>query len=134
MRSRKAFEPFRRRRLWTAAREGDRLRRSRLDTEDARCDTHSSQNLAHEIGETTAFPIDERIAVFVSPAFTYACVGDDGFPIDFVVPITDLGPYSSTDLFFVADSAISIGNAEGMVMDLIDAPAWFPVRSASTGR
>jgi len=91
-------------------------------TEDARCETLPNQTLPHEIGETTAFPIDERISVVVSAAFTYECVGDDGVANDFVVQMTNLSSYSYVDLFFVADSAISIGNADGMVIDLINAP------------
>jgi hypothetical protein len=41
-----------------------------LYTDDPRCDSHPTQNLPHEIGETTAFPIDERISVVVSPRTT----------------------------------------------------------------
>jgi len=91
-------------------------------TDDSRCDAIPNQTLPHEIGETTAFPIDERILVVVSAITSFACVGDDGAPNDFVVQMTNLSSYSYTDLFFVADSAISIGNADGMVMDLLNAP------------
>jgi len=91
-------------------------------TDDPRCDAQPNQNLPHEIGETTAFPIDERISVFVSAALSYVCVGDDGAPNDFIVQMTNLSSYAYTDLFFVADTGISIGNADGMVMDLINAP------------
>lgn len=93
-----------------------------LYIEDPRCDVQPVQNLPHEIGETAAFPIDERIAVVVSPALTYACVGDDGAPNDFVVMMTNLSPYAYTDLFFVADDGILIGNADGSIADLIGAP------------
>jgi hypothetical protein len=94
-----------------------------LYTEDPlRCDTHVNQNLGHEIGETAAFPIDERISVFVSPATSYVCLVDDTFPNDFVVQMTNLSPYSYVDLFFVADNGIIIGNADGMAEDLTGAP------------
>jgi hypothetical protein len=93
-----------------------------LYIDDPRCDSHPTQNLPHEIGETLAFPIDERISVVVSPALSYACVGDDGAPNDFVVMMTNLSSYAYVDLFFVADAGISIGNADGMVVDLIGAP------------
>jgi hypothetical protein len=66
--------------------------------EDARCDVQANQTLGHEIGETAGFPIDERIAVFVSAAFSYACVGDDGAPNDFAVQMTNLSQYAYTDL------------------------------------
>ena len=93
--------------------------------EDARCDVVPSQTLGHEIGETAGFPIDERIAVFVSQAFTYECVGDDGAPNDFVVQMTNLSQYAYTDLFFVADDGILIGNADGVVEDVLGAPGVF---------
>jgi hypothetical protein len=93
-----------------------------LYIEDPRCDVQPVQNLPHEIGETAAFPIDERIAVVVSPALTYACVGDDGAPNDFVVMMTNLSPYAYIDLFFVADDGVLIGNADGTIADLIGAP------------
>jgi len=90
--------------------------------EDARCDTHANVNLPHEIGETAAFPIDERISVVVSPALSYACVGDDGAPNDFVVQMTNLSQYAYIDLFFVADTGILVGNADGNVVDVVNAP------------
>ena len=90
-----------------------------------RCDVQANQNIGHEIGETTAFPIDERIAVFVSAASSYVCVGDDGAPNDFVVQMTNLSPYAYTDLFFVADDGILIGNADGTVEDVFGAPSIF---------
>lgn len=90
-----------------------------------RCDVQANQNIGHEIGETTAFPIDERIAVYVSAVNTYRCVGDDNAPNDFSVRITNLSPYAYTDLFFVADSGILIGNADGTVEDVLGAPGIF---------
>lgn len=93
-----------------------------LFVDDSRCDMQVNQNMGHEIGETAAFPIDERILVFVSAANSYVCVSDDGAPNDFVVQMTNLSPYAYTDLFFVADNGISIGNADGTAEDLIGAP------------
>jgi hypothetical protein len=90
--------------------------------EDVRCDTLPNTSMGHEIGETTAFPIDERIQVFVSAASSYACVGDDGAPNDFVVQMTNLSSYSYVDLYFVADVGITIGNADGNVIDVVNAP------------
>jgi hypothetical protein len=91
-------------------------------TDDSRCDAIPNQSLPHEIGETTAFPIDERISVVVSAAGSYACVGDDGVANDFVVQMTNLSSYSYTDLFFVADATIMVGNADGLVIDLVNSP------------
>ncbi len=93
-----------------------------LYLEDPRCDAQPNQNLGHEIGETTAFPIDERILVVVSPALSYVCVGDDGAPNDFTVQMTNLSPYAYVDLFFVADDGMFVGNSDGTVVDLIGAP------------
>lgn len=93
--------------------------------EDLRCDAHPNQSVPHEIGETVGFPIDERIQVFVSPSTTYQCVADDGFPNDFVVQMTNLSSYAYIDLFFVADAGISIGNADGTMEDVLNAPGVF---------
>lgn len=90
--------------------------------EDPRCDTVPSQSLGHEIGETTAFPIDERIQVVVSSAQTFFCVGDDGAPNDFVVQMTNLSTFSYVDLFLVADTGITFGNADGNAIDVLNAP------------
>jgi hypothetical protein len=90
--------------------------------DDGRCDAIPNQSLAHEIGETASFPIDERILVTVSAASSYECVGDDGAPNDFVVQMTNQSVYSYIDLFFVADDGILIGNADGTVADLVGAP------------
>jgi len=91
-------------------------------SEDARCDVHPNQSVSHEIGETLLFPIDERILVVSSAIPAYACVADDGAPNDFFVQMTNLSPYAYTDLFFVADSGILIGNADGSMEDLLGAP------------
>lgn len=93
--------------------------------DDTRCDSSPNQSIPHEIGETTGFPIDERIAVVVLPTTTFACVADDGFPNDFTVQMTNLSPYAYTDLFFVADAGISIGNSDGVVEDVVNAPGVF---------
>jgi PEP-CTERM motif len=93
--------------------------------DDSRCDAVPSQSLGHEIGETTGFPLNERILVFVSQAYSYTCVGDDGAPNDFVVQMTNLSSFAYTDLFFVADDGILIGNADGTVEDVIGAPGIF---------
>ncbi len=93
--------------------------------DDSRCDASPNQSIPHEIGETVGFPIDERIQVFVSPTTTYQCVADDGFLNDFTVQMTNLSQYAYTNLFFVADAGISIGNADGTAEDVLNAPGVF---------
>jgi hypothetical protein len=92
--------------------------------DDARCDAIPNQTFSHEIGENS-FPLNELIQVFVGPAPTTRCVGDDGVMNDFVVQIINLSPIAYVDLFFVADDGILIGNADGMAEDLINAPGIF---------
>lgn len=90
--------------------------------EDPRCDTIPSQSLFHEIGDFNVFPIDESLQIVVGAQQTYACVGDDGAPNDFFVQITNVSPYAYVDLFLVADVGITIGNADGNVIDVVNAP------------
>jgi hypothetical protein len=91
--------------------------------EDGRCDAVPSQTLTHEIGDNSVFPIDESLLIFVSQTPpTYACVGDDGAPNDFVVQITNLSNYQYSDLFLVMDTGITFGNADGNVIDVVNAP------------
>jgi hypothetical protein len=91
--------------------------------EDSRCDAIPSQTLSHEIGDQSVFPIDESLQIIVSqtPA-VYACVGDDGVPNDFDVLIINNSSYAYTDLFLVADTGITFGNADGNVIDVVNAP------------
>lgn len=93
--------------------------------DDSRCDASPNQSIPHEIGETTGFPTDERILVVVSAVTNYSCVADDGFPNDFTVQMTNLSQYAYTNLFFVADAGITIGNADGTAEDVLNAPGVF---------
>src|SRR5207237_760814 len=81
-----------------------------------------NQTLTHELGETGFFPINEAIQVQVSPATFTVCVADDGLPDDWIVQMTNISGQTWKDLFFVSNLDMEIGNADGSVIDVINAP------------
>ena len=90
--------------------------------DDPRCDPHTI-TLGHELGETPAFPAVELIAAGSFPIdLPLACPTAIPPPpelmaSDFIVTITNLTTFSWTDLFFVADAGIFVGNADGKIKD-----------------
>jgi len=90
-------------------------------TDDARLDNIPNQTLTHELGEQQFFPPNEAFSVFVSPSVNYI-VPDDGFLNDWNVQINNISGIAWTDLFFVADLGLTIGNADGVVIDVVNAP------------
>ncbi len=87
--------------------------------DSASCDPLPTTSFDHELGDfTSGFPNDEALDVKVTNAPLLACVSDDGAPNDFLVEITNISPFSWTDLFFVADDGTFIGNADGSITDL----------------
>jgi len=93
--------------------------------EDPRCDTLPNQTLAHELGKVGFFPQNEAIDYQVAPATFTVCVPDDGLPNDWIVQMVNLSGQSWTNLFFVADLGMKIGNADGTVQDIANAPGMF---------
>jgi hypothetical protein len=90
--------------------------------EDPRCDPIPSQSLSHELGEVGFFPQNEAFIVNVSPATFTVCVPNDGIQNDWIVDMINVSGIPWTDLFFVADLGMKVGNADGSVHDLIGAP------------
>lgn len=90
--------------------------------EDQRCDPVPSQSLSHELGEVQFFPINESLQIFVSPTTNYICVPDDGIQNDWTVQIINVSGQAWTNLFFVADLGLSIGNADGTAYDTAPLP------------
>ena len=85
------------------------------------CDVLPNTLLADELIDISGgapIPPDEQLAVSVTPTNTVICVPDDGVANDFEVRITNLGPATWQDLFFVADQGYNIGNYDGYVQDL----------------
>jgi hypothetical protein len=93
--------------------------------DDARLDNPPNQALSHELGEhhppTFYFPINEGLEITVNPSPIYI-VPDDGIQNDWIVRILNISGQAWTDLFFVADLGLSIGNADGSVYDTVPLP------------
>ncbi len=85
------------------------------------CDSHGTQTLSHELGDTATFPIDEALAITTTqsslPAH-FGCVGDDGIANEWLVTITNLSNIAYTNLFYVADKGVNAGNIDGVIDDL----------------
>ena len=90
--------------------------------EDPRCDAIPSQTLTHELGEVQFFPLNEAITVNISAAPFTVCVPDDGIANDWIIDMQNVSGIAWTDLFFVADLGLTIGNADGNVIDPVNAP------------
>lgn len=95
--------------------------------EDPRCDVIPQQTLSHELGEGGFFPINESFKVnAVTPATFTVCVPDDGQANDWIVDITNTSGIAWTNLFFVADDQMFIGNADGTMLDPFGPPGIAP--------
>jgi hypothetical protein len=90
--------------------------------EDPRCDVVPTQTLTHELGEVQFFPLNEAFTVNISPAPFTVCVPDDGIANDWIVDMQNVSGIAWTNLFFVADLGLTIGNADGNVIDVVNAP------------
>ena len=90
--------------------------------EDPRCDPIISQTLSHELGEQQFFPINESFNPLVTPATFTVCVPDDNIANDWIVQITNTSGQAWQNLFFVADLGLTIGNADGNMIDPVLAP------------
>jgi hypothetical protein len=90
--------------------------------DDPRCDPDDIA-LSHELGNPPPvgpFPPEEAIDAGSTPvSLPIACPllsNDPMFP-DFLITITNLTDTAWTDLFFVADEGIPVGNADGTILD-----------------
>lgn len=90
--------------------------------DDSRCDTLPTIDLTHELGDVNTFPINEAIGVVTQPASFTVCVPDDGLANDWLVEIRNLSGIPWVDLFFVVDFGASLGNADGYIVDVLNAP------------
>jgi PEP-CTERM motif len=91
-------------------------------TDTAACDTNGAQTLTDELGDSAVFPVDESLDITVTqatfPSVNFACVADDGIANEWLVTITNVSNIAYTDLFYVADKGVTVGNADGVVEDL----------------
>lgn len=108
--------------MLTASRTSQGVPVNGLYTEDPRCDAIPTQTLTHELGRVPFFPLNEAIDVNVVPAQTTVCVPDDGIANDWIVQMTNISGVAWKNLFFVANQGMTIGNADGSMIDLIGAP------------
>jgi hypothetical protein len=108
--------------MMTASRSSQAVPINGLYTEDPRCDAIPTQTLSHELGRVPFFPINEAIDVNVTPAQFTVCVPDDGIANDWIVSMTNISGVAWKNLFFVANQGMTIGNADGSMIDLIGAP------------
>jgi len=86
------------------------------------CDAHGTQLLTHELGDIASFPVDEGLAITTTQNALpqhFGCVGDDGIANEWLVVITNLSNIAYTDLFYVADVGVSVGNFDGVIEDLV---------------
>ena len=95
---------------------------SGLYLEDPRCDVVPTHALTHELGEVTAFPINEAFSSLFQPTNTVICVPDDLIQNDWRVEIRNLSGIAWKDLFFVADLGMTVGNSDGSMIDTVNAP------------
>jgi len=92
--------------------------------DDARCDQIPNQVLPDELDEQNIFPINESIRSVptLTPNFTI-CVAPDPIPTnDWVVDITNTSGQAWRNLFFVCDHGVTVGNADGNMIDTLNAP------------
>jgi hypothetical protein len=108
--------------MLTASRWAQAVPINGLYTEDPRCDTIPTQTLSDELGRVPFFPLNEAIDVNVVPAQNTVCVPDDGIANDWIVQMTNISGVAWKNLFFVANQGMTIGNADGSMIDLIGAP------------
>ncbi|MCA9229909.1 MAG: PEP-CTERM sorting domain-containing protein [Planctomycetales bacterium] len=95
---------------------------SGLYTDLTDCDSHPAITFEEEIGDLAVFPVDEAIFVGSMPTSIVICVGDDGVPNDWEVRMTNVSSNSFVDLFFVADDGNGVGNRDGLIEDVANAP------------
>jgi hypothetical protein len=96
-----------------------------LFVDDARCDVIPSQSLSRELGDVASFPAVDAISYHDHRYSTPVGVADDGIANDWTVHMTNVSGQPWKNLFFVADNGATIGNADGMIEDAVNAPGIF---------
>jgi hypothetical protein len=96
-----------------------------LFLDDVRCDVVSPTLLRDELGNVPPFPVNEGIAFQSSAVNFTVCVANDGVANDWLVKITNTSGIAYRDLFFVCDLTGTVGNADGVVEDVVGAPGVF---------
>lgn len=84
----------------------------------ALCDFLPPTLFSHELGDAAIFPPNEAVLINVASTTQTCCVPDDGFPNEFEVTMTNVTSSRWTDLFFVVDPAVGIGNVDGLIQDI----------------
>jgi hypothetical protein len=84
----------------------------------ALCDFHPPTSLTHELGNAAIFPPSEAVLINIASTTQTCCVPDDGFPNEFEVTMTNITPFRWSDLYFVVDPGVGIGNVDGLIEDI----------------
>src|SRR3954462_4725434 len=91
--------------------------------DDVRGDSAADQMVGGgELGDATVFPIDRAIDYHTHRSYQLIGAADDGIANDWTLHMTNLSGQSWTNLFFVADAGATIGNADGTIEDIAQAP------------
>jgi hypothetical protein len=90
--------------------------------EDPRCDVLPSQALTHELGDLALFPLNESIFVQAVPTQVHICAPNDLIANDWQVDIVNTSGIAWQNLFFVGNLGMTIGNADGNMIDVVNAP------------
>jgi len=86
------------------------------------CDSHGDQILLHELGDAAVFPIDEALEISAFPIVQpnhFECVPDDGVPNEWVIRVINISPFDYSNLFFVGDQGVTVGNYDGLIEDAV---------------
>jgi hypothetical protein len=84
----------------------------------ALCDFLPPTMFSHELGDAAFFPPNEAVLINVASSTQTCCVPDDGFPNEFEVTMTNITSSRWSDLFFVVDPGVGIGNVDGLIQDI----------------
>ncbi len=80
------------------------------------CDFLAVPGVVDELGDTPAFPPDERItAVDLGETFTSACPANDTAAPNVLVSITNLTALDFVEVWYVGDPETGFGNIDGLV-------------------
>jgi hypothetical protein len=90
--------------------------------DDARGDAVADAALTGELGDAALFPATDAIAYHDHRYNFTVGAPPDGIGNDWTVHMTNVSGRAWTNLFFVADAGATIGNADGRVEDLLNAP------------
>jgi hypothetical protein len=93
--------------------------------DDPRCDTLPITTLTHELGLINPFPLNEALEINFQPTQNTVCVPQDGLANDWNVQIRNLSGIAWTDVHMVVDLGAQLGNSDGVIEDVANAPGIF---------